>query len=129
MSAPRGSPTPIFALAAAIIVAGALYGAYPASAARWIAYLAGIKLAAFVLYGYDKAVAGGPRTRVPEAVLHGAAFLGGSPAALAAQQLFRHKTVKPSFQLAFRLIVAAQILALALVFWWRLHPPAWMPEG
>lgn len=129
MSAPRGSPTPVFALAAGLLVAGAVYGAHRASVALGIGYLAGINLAALVLYGYDKAVAGGTRTRVPEAVLHGVAFLGGSPAALAAQRLFRHKTVKPSFQLAFRLIVAAQILILGLAFWWRAHPPAWMPEG
>jgi uncharacterized membrane protein YsdA (DUF1294 family) len=125
----RSSPTPIFTLGAAILVAGALYGAHRACVAIWIGYLAGVNLAALVLYGYDKAVAGGPRTRVPEAVLHGVALLGGSPAALAGQLLFRHKTVKPSFQLAFRGIVAAQILILALAFWWRSHPPAWMPEG
>jgi len=125
----RASPIPIFALVAGILVAGALYGAHRASVAIGIGYLAGINFAALALYGYDKAVAGGPRTRVPEVVLHGVALLGGSPAALAGQLLFRHKTAKPSFQLAFRGIVAAQILILALAFWWRAHPPAWMPEG
>ena len=118
-----------FVLAAAALVAAALYGAHRGSVALWIGYLAGVNLAALVLYGYDKAVAGGPKLRVPEAVLHGVALLGGSPAAFLGQTLFRHKTVKPPFQRAFRLIVAAQILALGLAIWWRSQPPAWMPEA
>jgi uncharacterized membrane protein YsdA (DUF1294 family) len=129
MSAPqRESPTAIFALVAGIVVAGALYGAYRASIALWIGYLGGINLAAFVLYGYDKAVAGGRMLRVPEAVLQGTAFLGGSPAAWLSQILFRHKTVKQPFQRAFRLIVAAQILILGLAVWAWVHPPAWLPR-
>ena len=129
MSAKRESPTAIFALVAAIVVAGTLYGAWRLSVAVWIGYLGGINLAAFVLYGYDKAVAGGETLRVPESVLQGIAFLGGSPAAWLSQILFRHKTVKQPFQRAFRLIVAAQILILGLTVWVWVHPPAWLPEG
>ncbi len=133
MSAPppskRESPTAIFALVAAVVVAGTLYGAWRLSVAAWMGYLAGINLAAFLLYGYDKAIAGGTKLRVPEAVLHGTAFLGGSPAAFLSQRLFRHKTVKEPFQRAFRLTIAAQILILGLAVWVWVHPPAWMPEG
>lgn len=123
------APHVTFGLLAGGIAVAALAGARFYAVPAWVGYLAGINLAALVLYGYDKAIAGGTRTRVPETVLHGVALMGGSPAALAGQLLFRHKTVKPSFQLAFRLIVAAQILLLGLAFWWRSHPPAWMPEA
>jgi len=125
----RESPGAIFALAAGLVVAAAVYGAWRASLAPWIGYLAGINLAAVALYGYDKAVAGGSALRVPEAVLHGIAVLGGSPAAFLSQNLFRHKTVKQPFQRAFRLILAAQILLLGLAVWLWLHPPAGLPEG
>ncbi len=123
------SPARVFTLVAAVVVAGTLYAAWRLSVALWIGYLAGINLAAFLLYGYDKAVAGGTRLRVPEAVLQGIAFLGGSPAAWLSQILFRHKTVKPPFQRTFRLIVAAQFLILGLALWVWLRPPAWLPEG
>lgn len=123
------SPRAAFGLLAGILAAAGLGAALYYSLPVWIGYLAGINFAALSLYGYDKAVAGGTRTRVPEAVLHGTALLGGSPAAFAAQLLFRHKTVKPSFQLVFRAIVAAQALLLGLTLWWRAYPPAWMPDA
>jgi uncharacterized membrane protein YsdA (DUF1294 family) len=79
--------------------------------------LAGVNIATFILYGYDKqrAVVGG--TRVPEAVLHLAALLGGSPAAALGQGLFRHKTRKHSFRAVFAAIV---LLQAAVVYgYWR----------
>jgi uncharacterized membrane protein YsdA (DUF1294 family) len=69
-----------------------------------------------LLYGYDKAAAGRGR-RVPELVLHGAELLGGTPAAFVAQQLFRHKTQKTSFQVRFWIIVAVQAVVVFLI--WR----------
>jgi hypothetical protein len=39
--------------------------------------------------------------RTPEKVLHASELLGGWPGALLAQQLFRHKTRKVSYQLVF----------------------------
>ena len=38
--------------------------------------------------------------------MHGVELLGGWPGALLAQQMFRHKTRKLSYQLSFWLIVA-----------------------
>ena len=61
---------------------------------------------AFVLYAYDKQQARHGRWRTPEKVLHGVELLGGWPGALVAQQVFRHKTRKVSFQVWFWLIVA-----------------------
>jgi uncharacterized membrane protein YsdA (DUF1294 family) len=59
----------------------------------------------FGLYGHDKKQArlDGPRT--PEKVLHFTELLGGWPGALVAQQVFRHKTRKLSYQSVFWLIV------------------------
>jgi len=60
-----------------------------------------------VQYWHDKSSAQAGRWRTPENVLHGVALLGGWPGALVAQQCFRHKTRKTSFQLVFWSIVFA----------------------
>lgn len=60
---------------------------------------------AFGLYGYDKKQARDGGRRTPEKILHAAEMLGGWPGALVAQQVFRHKTRKVSYQLVFWLIV------------------------
>nr|WP_255494606.1 DUF1294 domain-containing protein [Sulfurovum sp. bin170] len=74
-----------------------------------LAYFIAINITTFLLYGYDKLIASGDRLRVPEWNLHGVAILGGSPAGLISQQLFRHKTIKGSFQLVYWLIVVVQV--------------------
>lgn len=117
------TPFLIFALlvVAACIGAGVYYKIHPL-----LSYLIGANLATFFLYGYDKAIAGGTKTRVPETVLHGVAFAGGTPAALASRILFRHKTTKPAFQKAFWGVITLQILLIAAAVWIWLHPPAWL---
>jgi uncharacterized membrane protein YsdA (DUF1294 family) len=60
---------------------------------------------AMLLYWRDKRQARADGWRTPEKVLHAVELLGGWPGALLAQQLFRHKTRKLSFQLVFWLIV------------------------
>jgi uncharacterized membrane protein YsdA (DUF1294 family) len=86
-------------------------------APRW-AGLISLNAVALLLYGYDKrqAIIGG--SRIPEAVLHIVALLGGSPGALLGQELFRHKTHKRGF----RLVLAATFLLQAgLIYgYWRL---------
>ncbi|RMO83611.1 hypothetical protein ALQ33_01475 [Pseudomonas syringae pv. philadelphi] len=67
--------------------------------------LLGMSLLAFVLYRHDKRQAGNGGQRTPENVLHTLELLGGWPGALLAQQLFRHKTRKVSFQVVFWLVV------------------------
>lgn len=62
-------------------------------------------VAAFVLYGYDKQQARRGGQRTPEKMLHLSELLGGWPSALLAQQVFRHKTRKFSYQSVFWLIV------------------------
>src|SRR5262245_43145951 len=78
------------------------------------ALLGAVNAVTFALYFYDKSVAGGAAVRVPETALHLLAAVGGSPAALAAQQILRHKTSKRAFQIKYWCIVAGQIALLAL---------------
>ncbi len=75
---------------------------------RALAAAAAMNVATLLGYGLDKwrAIRGG--RRVSEAVLLGLAALGGSPGALVAQRLFRHKTAKRSFQVAFWILVILQ---------------------
>ncbi len=88
---------------------------------RWnigpvLSYLLAVNVTIFLLYAYDKKVAGASLWRVPEKLLHILAFMGGSPAAIAAQKLFRHKTLKKSFQRVYWSIVAVQIIIIAWYF-------------
>ncbi len=80
-----------------------------------LAYLLAINLITFMTYAHDKRAARKHKSRTPESTLHLLALLGGSPAALAAQQLFRHKTIKRSFQWVYWGIV---ILQVAVVVYW-----------
>lgn len=73
----------------------------------WLAsavYL-GMSLLSFCLYWRDKRQARSGGWRTPENILHGSELFGGWPGALVAQQVFRHKTRKLSYQLVFWLIV------------------------
>lgn len=67
----------------------------------------GTSVLAVGLYKLDKSAARNEGQRTPENTLHIVALLGGWPGALYAQQLFRHKSRKTSFQLVFWLTVIA----------------------
>jgi uncharacterized membrane protein YsdA (DUF1294 family) len=84
------------------------------------AFLIGINVVTLFAYGYDKRQAIAGATRVPEIVLHVAALLGGSPAAILSQGLFRHKTRKTSFRMILAMIVLLQITA-AYGYWHHFH--------
>lgn len=71
-----------------------------------------VSLLAFYLYWSDKRKARVDSWRTPENVLHAIELAGGWPGALLAQQVFRHKTRKVSYQLVFWIIVL-----LHEVFW------------
>ena len=90
---------------------------------HWLAcWLLAANVVAFASYGLDKWLA--QRIvilRIAENVLHTLAAIGGSPAALLAMLLFRHKTIKPSFRVLFWCIVVVQIALTAYVvklLWW-----------
>jgi uncharacterized membrane protein YsdA (DUF1294 family) len=88
---------------------------------RFIAvFLGALNLATFVIFGWDKAAAVDGRPRVPERALLTLAALGGSPGALLARPMFRHKTRKQPFSAWLALIAflqAAGVVA-ALTVWW-----------
>jgi uncharacterized membrane protein YsdA (DUF1294 family)/cold shock CspA family protein len=65
----------------------------------------GVSLATFALYWDDKRSATRGKWRTSEAMLHFFELMGGWPGALIAQQTFRHKTRKVSFQVVFWAIV------------------------
>lgn len=65
---------------------------------------------AFFAYWRDKRSAERDAWRTPEQSLHLLELLGGWPGALLAQQVFRHKTRKLSFQLVFWAIVVVHQL-------------------
>ena len=75
-------------------------------------YLVAINIAAFVLCGFDKSIAGKGSTRVPEKVLFGSAAIGGSLGLLVGMELFHHKTRKVSFLIMYILIIAFQAIVL-----------------
>jgi uncharacterized membrane protein YsdA (DUF1294 family) len=64
-----------------------------------------LSVVTFGLYWHDKRRAMAQGQRTPENLLHASELLGGWPGALIAQQAFRHKTRKVSYQLVFWLIV------------------------
>lgn len=68
-----------------------------------------------LLYLFDKSAALHGRRRIPESTLLFAGLLCGWPGAVVAQQALRHKTRKESFQFAFRVSVAANAVAFALL--------------
>ena len=97
-----------------------------AAAALWLlvrldpllAWLVSANTVAFLAYGYDKRIAGGSQTRVPEQTLLVLVIVGGSLGAFAGMHLFHHKTAKTSFQARFWVIVAIQVLLLAAYWYW-----------
>lgn len=78
----------------------------------------GASVLAFLAYAFDKSAARSGRWRTPESTLHLFGVLGGWPGALLAQRVFRHKSRKLSFQIAFWITVVLNCGAL----WWYFKP-------
>ena len=97
--------------ALAAVIAGMLAGFVPLELA---AVYVVASVITWAMYAMDKAAAGRGAQRVPEKTLHLLAVFGGWPGALVAQQQFRHKTIKASFQQVFWFTIVAN---LALVAW------------
>lgn len=84
---------------------------------RWsplLAWVAGWTPVAFAAYGLDKRVADRGGWRIPEAVLHGLALVGGVLGAWAGRAWFRHKTQKPVFLVV---LVLASALWAGIALW------------
>lgn len=105
-----GVPAALATVALALVVRG--YLRWPG----WLCYLAAVNAVTGALYLYDKVAAGGrDALRVPEAILHAAAFAGGTPAALGVGYALRHKTSKARFRRVFWLLTVVQAAAVG---WW-----------
>ena len=78
------------------------------------AYLLAVNLVTFTAFGLDKHRAVARGRRIPELRLLGLAAAGGGPGAVAAQRLFRHKTVKEPFASRLRLLLAAQLIVVVV---------------
>lgn len=83
-----------------------------------LAWLAAINLLTLVAFAGDKRAAVRGRRRTPERTLLWMALLGGSPAAIAAQKLLRHKTRKEPFRTLLLATACAQAILLALAAAW-----------
>ncbi|MBR3832771.1 MAG: DUF1294 domain-containing protein [Lachnospiraceae bacterium] len=79
-----------------------------------IAFLAVYNLVVFCIYGYDKRCAIKDKWRVPEKVLIGLAFLGGSVGAYLGMSIFRHKTKHTKFTV---LVPLALLIHLVIAVW------------
>ena len=101
-----------FLLAAvALMVAGIVPAVLP------LLYLL-VSCASYLMYGFDKEIAGkaGWR-RTPESTLHLLDLAGGWPGGLIAQHVARHKTAKASFQRGFWITVVVNLVLLGAL--WR----------
>ncbi len=106
----------VFAVGSAALLAVALH--FALSLEGWLSWLIAVNLTTFLTFRYDKRIAGSRRRRVPEKVLLGLAFLGGSPGAALAMRRYRHKTRKKSFKRKFWLVVALQVAFLVAYQSW-----------
>ncbi len=79
-----------------------------------LAWVIGWTLPAFAMYGIDKRQAQAGGWRVPEAILHGLALIGGVLGAWLGRAFFHHKTQKPIFTFV---LVVASILWGAIAIW------------
>jgi uncharacterized membrane protein YsdA (DUF1294 family) len=75
-----------------------------------------VNLFTMQLFWHDKQRAIAGERRIAEAHLLGLALIGGSPGALLARKLFRHKTRKQPFSTELFLIVAMQLGVLIGLF-------------
>jgi uncharacterized membrane protein YsdA (DUF1294 family) len=100
---------------AIMLVAGAALGVpyvFDLGMTLWpilICYVVAVNAVTFVYFGHDKVMAQHNGRRIPERVLHGLAFLGGSLGAYAGMRLWRHKTLKGRFRVVFWAIVVVQV--------------------
>lgn len=93
-------------LVAGILLAALLVAVTPIG---WLpAWLMGLGVVTFAVYGWDKQRAKSDGRRVPEAALHALSLGGGVLGGWAGRQVFRHKTRKPVFTV---------VLAVATVLW------------
>jgi len=98
-----------------IVFLGVVIGLVAVGWLHWVLvpwYLV-LSVVTLLVYGWDKTSAEGGHRRVSESTLNTLALMGGWPGALIAQQGFRHKNRKASFQTVFWNAVSCNVLMLA----------------
>ncbi len=105
-----------FAILSAILAILAWFGLRTAGLPDLGAYLAGITLVTFVMYGADKLQAKRGKERVPELIFHALALVGGTIGAIVGQTAFRHKTVDKGFRAIFYVIIVIQVFVVGAYF-------------
>jgi uncharacterized membrane protein YsdA (DUF1294 family) len=84
----------------------------------WIlCWLIAINATTFGMYGIDKYQARHEGWRIPEKTLLALGFIGGTLGAWMGMQVFRHKTIKGPFRLAFWLLFGIQAALAGIVAW------------
>jgi len=73
-------------------------------------YFAGVNLAGFLAFAFDKSKARRNAWRIPEATLFLFAIFGGSIGSLLGMYTFRHKTQKPKFYIGIPVILGIQVI-------------------
>ena len=105
----------------AIVLGAVIFGAlWLLTELNWyIDWLIGWSIAAFLLYGIDKAQAKRGGWRVPENVLHLVALIGGFVGGWLGMFFFRHKTQKPVFKVV---LAIATSIGIVLFYFFVLRP-------
>ena len=85
-----------------------------------VLYAVAINAVTFAAFAWNKRAAERRAWRVPERRLLVLAALGGSPGALAGQQLLRHKTRKAPFRTWLWMVAGAQLALLAWLAYRRM---------
>ena len=80
-----------------------------------ILYLVVINVVAFLAFGLDKLKAKADAWRIPEKTLLGLAIIGGSVGAILGMRTFRHKTRHKQFSVGLPVILAVQLIIVALL--------------
>ena len=84
----------------------------------WVPLLyVGMSFATFVAYALDKKAAATSGWRLAEGSLLALGLACGWPGAIVGQQVFRHKTVKASFQVVFWVTVVVNVVAFVVFAW------------
>ena len=88
----------------------------PFTMQQLILWLIAMNVLTLFLVWFDKSQAKRRGWRIPEKTLLLGALLGGSPALLIGMRLFRHKTVKWSFQMKALAMLLVQLCAGMMLF-------------
>ena len=81
----------------------------------YIDWLVAWSISLFILYGIDKGQAKRGGWRVPEAMLHGLALIGGFIGGWLGMFIFRHKTQKPVFKVVLAIATLIGIVLFYLI--------------